>query len=65
MIQALLPFPQIDPVLVHLGPLAIRWYALAYIAGMVLAWWGVVRVLRQQEPLGAAALQRQAARHRR
>jgi phosphatidylglycerol:prolipoprotein diacylglycerol transferase len=48
MIQALLPFPQIDPVLVHLGPLAIRWYALAYIAGIVLAWWGVVRVLRKK-----------------
>ena len=29
----LLPYPVIDPVLVHLGPLAIRWYALAYIAG--------------------------------
>jgi len=46
MVQALLPFPQIDPVLVHLGPLAIRWYALAYIVGIVLAWWGVLRALR-------------------
>ncbi|MCA8917440.1 MAG: prolipoprotein diacylglyceryl transferase, partial [Planctomycetes bacterium] len=27
-------FPAIDPVLIHIGPLAIRWYALAYIAGM-------------------------------
>ncbi|MBB6306830.1 prolipoprotein diacylglyceryl transferase [Xanthobacter tagetidis] len=33
-----LPFPAIDPVLVHVGPLAIRWYALAYIAGLVLGW---------------------------
>ena len=49
MIQALLPFPQIDPVLVHLGPFAIRWYALAYIAGIVVGWWGVVRVLRQKK----------------
>jgi phosphatidylglycerol:prolipoprotein diacylglycerol transferase len=48
MIPALLPFPQIDPVLIQLGPLAIRWYALAYIAGIVLGWWGVVRVLRQK-----------------
>ncbi|MBN9588171.1 MAG: prolipoprotein diacylglyceryl transferase [Alphaproteobacteria bacterium 64-11] len=46
MIQALLPYPHIDPVLVQLGPLAIRWYALSYIAGIVLAWWGIVRVLR-------------------
>ena len=46
MIQALLPFPHINPVLVSLGPFAIRWYALAYIAGIVLGWWGVLRVLR-------------------
>lgn len=34
----ILTFPQIDPVLVQLGPFAIRWYALAYIAGLVLGW---------------------------
>ncbi|MDX5593913.1 prolipoprotein diacylglyceryl transferase [Pseudovibrio sp. SPO723] len=33
-----IPFPHIDPVLIELGPLAIRWYALAYIAGILLAW---------------------------
>jgi phosphatidylglycerol:prolipoprotein diacylglycerol transferase len=48
MIQALLPFPHIDPVALQLGPIAIRWYALGYIAGITLAWWGVVRVLRQK-----------------
>lgn len=35
---ALLTYPQIDPVLVEIGPIAIRWYALAYIAGILLAW---------------------------
>ncbi len=34
-----LPFPQIDPVLFSVGPLAIRWYSLGYIAGFVLGWW--------------------------
>jgi len=34
-----LPYPQIDPVLVAFGPIAIRWYALAYIAGIMLGWW--------------------------
>ncbi|HXZ68113.1 MAG TPA: prolipoprotein diacylglyceryl transferase, partial [Alphaproteobacteria bacterium] len=33
-----IPFPDIDPVLVHIGPFAIRWYALAYIAGFILGW---------------------------
>lgn len=33
-----IPFPAIDPVIVQLGPFAIRWYALAYIAGLVLGW---------------------------
>jgi len=33
-----LPFPAIDPVLFEVGPFALRWYALAYIAGILLAW---------------------------
>ena len=33
-----LPFPAIDPVLIEIGPFAIRWYALSYIFGLVLAW---------------------------
>ena len=36
-----LPFPDFDPVIVQLGPFALRWYALAYIAGIALGWaWG-------------------------
>jgi phosphatidylglycerol---prolipoprotein diacylglyceryl transferase len=34
-----LPFPAIDPVAVSIGPLAIRWYALAYIVGLIGGWW--------------------------
>jgi len=33
-----LPFPAFDPVLVSIGPLSIRWYALAYIVGILLGW---------------------------
>jgi len=33
-----LPFPAIDPVIVEVGPFALRWYALAYIVGILLAW---------------------------
>ena len=34
-----IPFPNIDPIAIAVGPLAIRWYALAYVAGIVLGWW--------------------------
>jgi phosphatidylglycerol:prolipoprotein diacylglycerol transferase len=33
-----LNFPDFDPVLIHLGPFAIRWYALAYIVGILAGW---------------------------
>jgi phosphatidylglycerol---prolipoprotein diacylglyceryl transferase len=33
-----IPFPAFDPVLVSIGPIAIRWYALAYIFGILLGW---------------------------
>lgn len=31
-------FPDIDPVALSIGPLEIRWYALAYLAGFLLGW---------------------------
>ncbi len=33
-----IPFPAIDPVAIAIGPLAIRWYALAYIASLLIGW---------------------------
>lgn len=33
-----LAFPPLDPVALALGPIVIRWYALAYLAGFVLGW---------------------------
>ena len=44
-----LMFPQFDPVLLRFGPLAIRWYALAYIAGLLIGMW-LVRKLVQLRP---------------
>jgi phosphatidylglycerol---prolipoprotein diacylglyceryl transferase len=35
----MLVHPQFDPVAVHLGPLAIRWYGLMYLAGFMLFLW--------------------------
>ncbi|MEO5336423.1 MAG: prolipoprotein diacylglyceryl transferase [Magnetospirillum sp. WYHS-4] len=42
-----IPYPNIDPVLFQIGPLAIRWYALAYVAGLVLGWRLIVRLARK------------------
>ena len=39
-------FPEFDPVLFSIGPLDIRWYALAYVAGIVLGWWYANRLAR-------------------
>lgn len=35
MITALIPYPEIDPIALQLGPLAIRWYSLAYLFGLL------------------------------
>ena len=35
----MLPYPQIDPVAIALGPLKIHWYGLMYLIGIGGAWW--------------------------
>jgi len=35
----MLPYPKIDPVAVHLGPVEIHWYGIAYVVGIVTGWW--------------------------
>ena len=51
-------FPQFDPVIVRFGPFAIRWYALAYIAGLLVGMWLVQRLV-QRKP--AVALPQQVS----
>ncbi len=36
---AALPFPNIDPVIFQLGPLQVHWYGIAYVIGILFAWW--------------------------
>ncbi len=38
-------FPDFNPVALSLGPIDIRWYALSYIAGILLGWWYCVRLI--------------------
>ncbi|WP_274426560.1 prolipoprotein diacylglyceryl transferase [Chelativorans sp. YIM 93263] len=40
-----IPFPQIDPVIFQIGPLAIHWYGLGYIVGILFAWWYAKRLV--------------------
>ncbi|EKF17249.1 prolipoprotein diacylglyceryl transferase [Nitratireductor pacificus pht-3B] len=40
-----LSFPEIDPVAVQLGPLAIHWYGLGYVVGILLGWWYARRLV--------------------
>ena len=42
-----IPFPEIDPVALWLGPLSVKWYGLAYMAGLLLGWLYVKYLLRQ------------------
>lgn len=45
---AVLPFPEIDPVLISIGPLAIHWYGLGYVVGILFAWWYGKRLLANE-----------------
>ena len=49
-----IPYPVIDPVLIEIGPLVIRWYALAYVFGLVFAW-RYVRAMARRAPYVASA----------
>ncbi|MCA3250050.1 MAG: prolipoprotein diacylglyceryl transferase, partial [Rhodospirillaceae bacterium] len=40
----MLTYPEIDPIALQLGPIAIRWYALSYLLGIVLAWRYAIRL---------------------
>jgi phosphatidylglycerol---prolipoprotein diacylglyceryl transferase len=51
----ILQFPKFDPVLVHIGPFAIRWYALSYIAGILLGWVYAKAILRSKRAWGGPA----------
>jgi len=35
----MLPYPEIDPVAIALGPAKIHWYGLTYLGGFAFAWW--------------------------
>lgn len=40
-----IPYPNIDPVAISIGPLSVKWYGLAYMAGLLIGWWYVKRLV--------------------
>jgi phosphatidylglycerol:prolipoprotein diacylglycerol transferase len=38
LLLAMIPFPDIDPIAFSIGPLAIHWYGLAYVVGILVGW---------------------------
>jgi phosphatidylglycerol---prolipoprotein diacylglyceryl transferase len=50
-----LPFPDFDPIMISLGPFAIRWYALAYVGGILLGWWLARRIAADAQAWGAGS----------
>ena len=65
MFQAAIPFPDISPEIfsIRIGTyaFALRWYAVAYIAALLIGWWGMTRLMRvprlwpgQQPPMSPA-----------
>ncbi len=48
----MLVHPNFDPVAISLGPLAVRWYGLMYLAGFAAGWWlGLRRIAAGRAPV--------------
>jgi phosphatidylglycerol:prolipoprotein diacylglycerol transferase len=50
-----IPFPAFDPIVVSYGPFAVRWYALAYIVGILLGWFYARALIRNSKLWGGQA----------
>jgi phosphatidylglycerol---prolipoprotein diacylglyceryl transferase len=43
----MIPYPSIDPIIVSIGPVAMRWYGVSYVIAFAIAWWLARRRARQ------------------
>ena len=50
-----LPFPAINPILISIGPFAVRWYALAYIVGIIAGWFYARAIIASERLWGGPA----------
>jgi phosphatidylglycerol:prolipoprotein diacylglycerol transferase len=51
----ILPFPKINPILISIGPFAVRWYALAYIVGILAGWFYARAIISSPKLWGGPA----------
>lgn len=54
LLPAVIAYPVIDPVAFSLGPITVRWYGLAYMAGLLLGWLYIRQLLRHGRLWGGA-----------
>ena len=55
LVLPVIPFPDIDPVLIAIGPFAVRWYALAYIVGIIGGWFYARAIISSPKLWGGPA----------
>ncbi len=55
LVLPVIPFPAINPVLISIGPFAMRWYALAYIVGIIAGWFYARAMIAAQRLWGGPA----------
>ena len=55
MLFLLIDFPAFKPIAIEIGPFAIRWYALAYISGIVFGWLYARSLLKKERLWGGPA----------
>jgi phosphatidylglycerol:prolipoprotein diacylglycerol transferase len=55
VVLPVLPFPAINPILISIGPLAVRWYALAYIVGIIAGWFYARAIIASERLWGGPA----------
>ena len=55
LVLPVIPFPAIDPILISIGPFAVRWYALADIVGIIGGWFYARAIISSQKLWGGPA----------
>jgi phosphatidylglycerol---prolipoprotein diacylglyceryl transferase len=55
VILPVIPYPEINPTLFSIGPFAVRWYALAYIVGIIAGWFYARAIIASDRLWGGPA----------